>query len=95
MTKRLSAGVLLFVIALFAFSMTANAERLEPKEWENKSEDPYRSLPLFFRASAGTTWVQVNSTGGCDPADVTAGDWNKAALLNNRLEMEFSAVVER
>jgi hypothetical protein len=72
MTKRLSAGVLLFVAAMFVFAVTANAERLTPREWTDKS-DPYRGLPLFFRSAAGTTFVQVNSTGGCDPALVTAG----------------------
>jgi len=72
MTKRLSVGVLLFAIAAFVFAVTVNAERLSPREWNDKS-DPYRALPLFFRSSAGTTWVQVNSTGGCDPALVSAG----------------------
>ncbi|NNF27980.1 MAG: hypothetical protein HKN73_12215, partial [Gemmatimonadetes bacterium] len=39
----------------------------------NQSENPYRSLPLFFRAAAGTSWVQVNSTGGCDPLEIGSG----------------------
>jgi hypothetical protein len=71
MTKRLSAGVLLFAVFVLAFAMTANAERPEPREWVDTS-DPYRELPLFFRAAAGTTWLPVG-TPNCDPNFIADG----------------------
>jgi len=73
MTKRLSAGVLLFAVFVLAFAMTANAERQQPREWVDTS-DPYRELPLFFRSSAGTTWIPVNTNGiGCDSDFIADG----------------------
>jgi hypothetical protein len=72
MTKRLSAGVLLLAVFVLAFAMTANAERLQPREWVDQS-DPYRELPLFFRSSAGTTWVTVDTTSPCDPDFIADG----------------------
>jgi hypothetical protein len=52
--------------------MTANAERPQPREWVDQS-DPYRELPLFFRSSAGTTWVTVDTTSPCDPDFIADG----------------------
>ena len=71
MTKRLSAGVLVFAASVLAFAMTANAKPRQPEEWVDRS-NPYRDLPLFFRASAGTSWVTVG-TPNCDPNFVADG----------------------
>lgn len=60
MTKRLSAGVLLFALGAM-LATTAYAERPQGREWRPGDLDPRTdsSVPLFFRSSAGTTWVSV------------------------------------
>jgi hypothetical protein len=68
MTKRLSAGAMLAACAVLFTAFNAYAARPFAKEWKSK-EDPYSrtSVPLFFRSSAGTTWLDVGQT--CSPAD--------------------------
>jgi hypothetical protein len=68
MTKRLSAGVLLASLAVLLTAMGASAENLRGREWRG-GIDPYSRLPLFFRSSSGTTWVQVGQS--CDASDTT------------------------
>lgn len=68
MTKRLSAGVVLAALSVIFTAMNASATRPPTREWRG-GEDPYSStLPLFFRSTAGTTWLQVG-TAACNAAD--------------------------
>jgi len=68
MTKRLSAGVLLAATAVLFTAVCAFAEHPATREWRG-GVDPYSTLPLFFRSSSGTTWVQVGQN--CDAADTS------------------------
>lgn len=69
MTKRLSMGALLVAVAVLFTAMAANAVPKPSRGWVGK-EDPSHAIgmPLFFRAQAGTTWVNVGDT-DCTPAD--------------------------
>ena len=75
MTKRLSVGVLLVAVFIFMTSMAAFAERPIARPWVDKG-NAYNllanpDLPMIFRASAGTTWVQVyaDDNSACSPED--------------------------
>src|SRR5688572_28451511 len=74
MTIRLSAGVLLGVATVFMTAVGAQAERPGAREWVPRgSKNPmiHHDLPMFFRSSAGTSWVRVHNPGSspCSPAD--------------------------
>jgi hypothetical protein len=74
MTKRLSAGALLVGLVVLVTAVAAFAELPDGREWVSKGvRDPMinHDLPLFFRSSAGTTWVRVHDPGmsPCDAAD--------------------------
>jgi hypothetical protein len=68
MTKRLSAGVLLAACAVIFTAVCAFAEHPLTREWRG-GIDPHSTLPLFFRSSTGTTWVQVGQN--CDGSDTS------------------------
>ena len=78
MTKRLSAGVLLAACAVLFTAVSALAERPPTREWRG-GEDPYASkLPLFFRSSVGTTWVNVGQA--CSASDTTDSNHSPAQV---------------
>ena len=68
MMKRLSVGVLLLALGAM-LATTAFAERPTGREWRGGQLDAMQNsgLPLFFRSTAGTTWVSVGQT--CAPED--------------------------
>ena len=68
MTKRLSVGVLLLALGAM-LATTAFAERPTGREWRGGQLDAMQNsgLPLFFRSTAGTTWVSVGQA--CAPED--------------------------
>jgi hypothetical protein len=70
MTKRLTAGVLLATCAVVFTAVCAFAEHPPTREFRG-GIDPYSTLPLFFRSSTGTTWIQVGQN--CDAADTSSG----------------------
>ena len=73
MMKRLSVGVLLLALGAM-LATTAFAERPTGREWRGGSIDAMQNsgLPLFFRSTAGTTWVSVGQA--CLPADTANSD---------------------
>lgn len=80
MTNRLRAGVLLGAATVMLTAVGAHAERPGAREWTPRgTQSPLlnHNLPLFFRSSAGTSWVRVYNAGTspCAPAD-TAGSNN-------------------
>lgn len=80
MSNRLRMGVLLGAATVILTAVGAHAERPGTKEWtpgETQSPLLNHNLPLFFRSSAGTSWVRVYNPGTspCAPAD-TAGSNN-------------------
>ncbi len=79
MTYRLSAGVLLGAATVLFSAVGAQAEPPWAREWTHRGSNPQmnHNLPLFFRSSAGTSWVRVHNPGQspCSPAD-TAGSNN-------------------
>jgi hypothetical protein len=73
MTKRFLTGVLLGGLAVLVAAMAAQAELPMLKEWKPKGEqNPMlnHELPLFFRSTAGTTWVLVSDS-DCEAGDTT------------------------
>ncbi|MEZ5066540.1 MAG: T9SS type A sorting domain-containing protein [bacterium] len=79
MTKRLSAGVLLLALGAMV-ATTAYAERPRSREWRGGELNPATnsSVPLFFRSSAGTTWVSVGQN--CAPEDTANSTHSQAEV---------------
>jgi hypothetical protein len=74
MTKRLYAGLLLSAAVVLMTAASALAERPGAREWTARGKQglaQLRDLPLFFRSSAGTSWVRVHNAGQspCSPVD--------------------------